>query len=46
MSRQTSSSTGIVRSPRMIPPTPSVSAIVWRSPKRLGTSKSITVDGR
>ena len=46
MSRHTSSSTGIVRSPRMIPPTPSVSAIVWRSPKRLGTSKSITVDGR
>ena len=28
MSRQTSSSTGIVRSPRMIPPIPSVSAIV------------------
>ena len=45
MSRQTSSSTGIVRSPRMIPPTPSVSAIVWRSPKRLGTSKSTSVEG-
>jgi hypothetical protein len=28
----------------MIPPTPSVSPIVWRSPKRLGTSKSTTVD--
>jgi len=28
------------------PPTPSVSAIVWRSPKRLGTSKSTTVPGR
>ena len=46
MSRQTSSSTGIVRSPRMIPPTPSVSPIVWRSPNRLGTSKSMTVEGR
>ena len=46
MSRQTSRSTGIVRRPRMIPPTPSVSPIVWRSPKRLGTSKSTTVDGR
>ena len=37
---------GTVRSPRMIPPTPSVSAIVWRRPKRLGTSKSVTVQGR
>ena len=46
MSRQTSSSTGIVRRPRMIPPTPSVSPIVWRRPKRLGTSKSTTVAGR
>ena len=45
MSRQTSSSTGIVRRPRMIPPTPSVSPIVWRRPKRLGTSKSTTVAG-
>ena len=45
MSRHTSSSTGIVRRPRMMPPMPSVSAIVWRSPKRLGTSKSIIVDG-
>ncbi len=46
MSAQTSRSTGIVRSPRMIPPIPSVSAIVWRNPKRLGTSKSTTVAGR
>ena len=30
----------------MIPPMPIVSAIVWRSPWRLGTSKSITVAGR
>jgi hypothetical protein len=30
----------------MIPPMPSVSPIVWRRPKRFGTSKSITVAGR
>jgi hypothetical protein len=29
----------------MIPPMPSVSPIVWRSPKRFGTSKSVTVAG-
>ena len=40
-----SSMTGIVRRPRMIPPTPSVSAIVWRSPYRFRTSKSVTVAG-
>ena len=40
MSAHTPSSTGIVRSARMIPPTPSVSAIVCRSPNRFGTSKS------
>ena len=45
MSAHMSSITGIVRSPRMIPPMPSVSAIVWRSPKRFGTSKSVTVHG-
>ena len=44
MSRQTSSRTGIVRSARLMPPTPSVSPIVWRSPWRLGTSKSTSVD--
>jgi len=33
----------MVRSPRMIPPMPSVSPIVWRRPKRFGTSKSTTV---
>ena len=43
MSAHMSSSTGIVRSPRMIPPMPSVSAIVWRRPNCFGTSKSMTV---
>ena len=46
ISRQMSTSTGIVRSPRMIPPIPTVSPIVWRKPKRFGTSKSVTVAGR
>ena len=45
MSWAISSSTGAVRSARMMPPMPSVSPIVWRRPKRLGTSKSTTVDG-
>ena len=35
----------MVRSPRMMPPMPSVSAMVWRSPNRFGTSKSVTVHG-
>jgi hypothetical protein len=37
--------TGIVRSPRMMPPMPSVSAMVWRRPYFLGISKSMTVLG-
>jgi hypothetical protein len=43
MSRQMSSSTGIVRSARKIPPIPRVSAMVWRRPNCLGISKSATV---
>ena len=46
MSSAISSSTGTVRSARMMPPAPSVSPIVWRRPKRSGTSKSMTVAGR
>ena len=45
MSAQIESNTGIVRRPRMIPPMPSVSPIVCRSPNCFGTSKSITVAG-
>ena len=45
MSRAMSISTGAVRRPRMMPPMPSVSAIVWRRPRCLGTSKSVTVPG-
>ena len=45
ISWHTSSSTGTVRRARMMPPTPKVSAMVWRSPNRFGTSKSTTVDG-
>ena len=45
MSRAMSISTGAVRRPRMMPPMPSVSAIVWRSPRFFGTSKSMTVPG-
>jgi hypothetical protein len=33
--------TGSVRKPREMPPMPSVSAIVWRTPYLLGISKSI-----
>ena len=36
----------MVRRPRMIPPMPSVSPIVCRSPNRFGISKSVTVAGR
>ena len=43
MSRPIPSITGIVRSARKIPPMPSVSAIVWRSPWRAGISKSSSV---
>jgi hypothetical protein len=35
--------TGIVRRPRMMPPMPSVSAMVWRRPYFFGISKSVTV---
>ena len=43
MSSAISTMTGIVRSPRMMPPMPIVSAIVWRTPYVVGTSKSVTV---
>ena len=46
MSRTMSSITGTVRTARKMPPMPSVSPIVCSSPKRLGTSKSVTVAGR
>ncbi len=46
MSRHMSRNTGMVRRPRMMPPMPSVSAMVWRRPYFLGISKSITVPGR
>jgi hypothetical protein len=46
MSVVTSSSTGIVRIALEMPPTPSVSAMVWRSPYRLGISKSRLVASR
>ena len=36
---------GTVRSARMMPPTPSVSAMVARRPYFFGTSKSVTVAG-
>ena len=36
---------GTVRRPRMMPPTPRVSAMVWRRPNRFGTSKSVIVHG-
>ena len=45
MSAHMSSRTGMVRSPRMIPPMPNVSPMVWRRPKAFGTSKSVTVQG-
>src|SRR5271170_1146710 len=45
MSSQTDQRCGTVRRPRMMPPTPSVSAIVCLRPKRLGTSKSVIVQG-
>ena len=45
MSRAESSSTGIVRRARMMPPMPSVSAMVWRRPNFFGISKSMTVHG-
>ncbi len=43
MSLAIPSMTGIVRSARNTPPTPSVSPIVCRRPKRAGISWSITV---
>ena len=45
MSSQIFQRCGTVRRPRMMPPTPSVSAIVWRRPNFFGTSKSVTVQG-
>ena len=35
--------TGMVRSPRKMPPIPIVSAIVWRIPYFFGISTSVTV---
>ena len=43
MSLPMPATTGIVRMPRMMPPMPSVSAIVWRTPYFMGTSKSVVV---
>ena len=43
MSLPMPSITGAVRSVRMMPPMPSVSAIVWRTPWRAGISWSRTV---
>lgn len=45
MSSAMLSNTGTVRSPRMMPPMPSVSAMVWRRPNFFGISKSMTVPG-
>ena len=45
MSSQIFHRCGTVRRPRMMPPTPSVSAMVWRRPYFFGTSKSVTVQG-
>ena len=45
MSSATRHRCGTVRRPRMMPPTPSVSAMVWRRPWRLGISKSVMVQG-
>jgi hypothetical protein len=45
ISRHIDSNTGMVRNPRIIPPMPSVSAMVWRKPYFFGISKSITVAG-
>ncbi len=43
MSRARATVTGMVRRPRKIPPMPSVSPIVWRTPYRAGMSKSARV---
>ena len=45
MSSHTLSRCGTVRRPRMMPPMPRVSAMVWRKPYFLGISKSTTVPG-
>ena len=45
MSSQIFHRCGTVRRPRMMPPMPSVSAMVWRRPYFFGTSKSVTVAG-
>ena len=45
MSSQSFQRCGTVRSARMMPPTPSVSAMVCRRPYFFGTSKSVTVHG-
>ena len=45
MSSQIFQRCGTVRMPRMMPPMPSVSAMVWRRLYFLGISKSTTVEG-
>ena len=45
MSAQIFHRCGTVRRPRMMPPMPSVSAMVWRRPYFFGSSKSVTVQG-
>ena len=45
MSSQIDHRSGTVRRPRMMPPMPSVSAMVWRRPNFFGTSKSVIVQG-
>ena len=45
MSSQIDHRCGTVRRPRMMPPMPRVSAMVWRRPNFFGTSKSVTVQG-
>ena len=45
MSSQIDQRCGTVRRPRMMPPMPRVSAMVWRRPNFFGTSKSVTVQG-
>jgi hypothetical protein len=43
MSSQMLHRAGTVRMPRMMPPMPRVSAMVWRRPNVLGISKSVIV---
>ena len=45
MSSQMLHKCGTVRTPRMMPPMPRLSAMVWRSPNFFGISKSVIVHG-